>query len=125
MDKTIRLKSAQKIVQAHEQQRNGKGGRFGKLNPCYACAKSAGERYYSHPLTDTGGWADLALCLCAKCAKATERMHDPLDFVTYAVAHGGMTEETAAIVRSHPATPEELAEGKEQIERIFAKEAGR
>jgi hypothetical protein len=90
----------QKRAQAYAQKRQGKGGRFAALNPCYGCGKSAGEKYLSHDLTDNG-WEDLAICLCEKCAEATGKMTDPLDFVAYAVARGGMTAEDAERIKPY------------------------
>lgn len=87
-------------AQAYKQKENGKGGRFAKLNPCYGCGKSAGENYFSHGLTDTGEWADLALVLCERCATATESMTNPLDFVAYAEKKGGISAEDAARARA-------------------------
>lgn len=49
------------------------GGRYAKVNPCYVCDKSAGEDYYSHPGTDVV-MGDALLCICARCAKATDKM---------------------------------------------------
>lgn len=91
MDKPLSLK---KVSQAYEQKRNGKAGRFGKLNPCYGCGKSAGDNYYSHPLTDMG-FEDLGLCLCKKCGETTSDMLDPLEFIEFCVKHGGMSREDA------------------------------
>jgi hypothetical protein len=42
-------------------------GRYALVNPCYACGKSAGVDYLSHAMSDTNGWGDAALVLCAKC----------------------------------------------------------
>jgi hypothetical protein len=89
---------AQKAAQADEQKREGTKGRFGKLNPCYGCGKSAGVNYFSHPSTDTIspkgiGWGDLGLCLCPKCAEATNDMVEPVEFATYAAAKGGLPKE--------------------------------
>ena len=80
--------SAQKVYQAYDQKANGKGGKFGTLNPCYCCGKSAGSNYYSHPLTDMkspngDSWGDLALCLCKKCCIATEKIVEPVEFIEY------------------------------------------
>jgi hypothetical protein len=58
-------------------------GKYSKVNPCYACDKSAGVNYNSHPLTDTGDWNDLALCLCLKCWNATKDMVDVSEFLRY------------------------------------------
>ena len=61
----------QKARQESEFRENG---RYAKVNPCYACGKSAGVEYFSHPLTDTNGWHDAALCLCKKYTDATQEM---------------------------------------------------
>lgn len=41
-------------------------GKYAKVNPCYACGKSAGVDYWSHPDTDKT-INDELLCLCSKC----------------------------------------------------------
>lgn len=56
-------------------------GKYAKVNPCYCCGKSAGVNYNSHPLTDTGDWADIALCLCLKCYDRTKELTDVQDFL--------------------------------------------
>lgn len=69
-------------IQAQRQDYR-EGGRYSKVNPCQACGKSAGVEYYSHPLTDTGGWDDIAICLCKRCAKETYDMEDVSEFLEY------------------------------------------
>lgn len=65
-----------------------KNGRYSKVNPCYGCAKSAGVKYSSHPLTDCDSpkgahWGDTALCLCTRCYNATWEMTEPEQFYEY------------------------------------------
>lgn len=77
--------TAQRARQESEHRLKGK---YAKVNPCYACGKSAGVNYFSHPLTDSlspsgRGWHDTALCLCKKCAIATEDMLEPSEFEEY------------------------------------------
>lgn len=67
-------------------------GKYSVVNPCYACGKSAGVDYSSHPLTDTGGWGDIALCLCQKCWDATSELADPKDFLEYKKQFGDAAE---------------------------------
>ena len=64
-------------------------GRYAKVNPCYACGKSAGVSYFSHPLTDCGEWHDIAICLCKRCADETQEMTDPKEFLAYQKKKGG------------------------------------
>jgi hypothetical protein len=70
----------QRVRQESEYRSNG---RYAKVNPCYACGKSSGVEYFSHPLTDTKNWHDAALCLCRKCAKATDHMTDVNEFYEF------------------------------------------
>ena len=56
------------------------GGKYAKVNPCQICGKSAGINYFSHPLTDTGDWHDHGICLCKKCADATNHITDVNEF---------------------------------------------
>lgn len=77
---------------SRQTYRNWDNGKYEKVNPCYGCGKSCGVDYCSHPLTDTGDWADIALVLCLKCAHATDEMTDPAEFEAYAKKHGGMQE---------------------------------
>jgi len=56
-------------------------GRYAKVNPCYLCGKSAGQDYCSDRRTDMidsagNNWGDIALVLCAKCAKKLDAMPD-------------------------------------------------
>ena len=64
----------------HNYKRNGK---YAIINPCMACGTSAGENYKGHPLTDTGGWNDIAICLCLRCFKATKHFTSPNQFLYY------------------------------------------
>ena len=75
MTKRTRL---QRLRQEHRE-----GGRYTKVNPCYACGKSAGDDYLSHPMTDKNKWDDTAICLCKKCHKATYDMVKVEDFLEY------------------------------------------
>ena len=64
-------------------------GRYAKVNPCYLCGRSAGEGYNSHPLTDCVGsdgvpFDDIALCLCDRCAAATQNMTTTTEISRYA-----------------------------------------
>lgn len=59
-------------------------GRYAQVNPCLACGKSAGDEYFSHRLTDTGDWNDIAIVLCKRCADATDHMENPKEFMEYA-----------------------------------------
>lgn len=68
-------------------------GKYSKVNPCFACEKSAGIDYYSHPLTDTGDWNDLAICLCKQCFEATQDMTDPIEFLSYKGALVGVVKD--------------------------------
>ena len=57
------------------------GGKYAKVNPCYLCGKSAGVNYSSDRRTDTtdsagNDWGDIALVLCARCAKKLDAMPD-------------------------------------------------
>jgi hypothetical protein len=75
--------------QAERQKGRVSDGRYAKVNPCYACEKSAGVDYCSHPLTDRDGsdgenWNDTALVLCGKCASATEKFTTVSQFREYA-----------------------------------------
>lgn len=80
--------AAQKERQRPEHREKGK---YAKVNPCLGCGKSAGIDYLSHPLTDVGDWHDIAICLCKKCAVATESFTNPEEFEAYAKLKGGMT----------------------------------
>jgi hypothetical protein len=80
MAKRPALSPAQSERQREEYRNKGK---YAKVNPCYACGKSAGIDYYSHALTDTGNWDDAALCLCARCADETKDMTNVDDFYAY------------------------------------------
>ena len=51
-------------------------GRYAKVNPCYACGRSAGIDYCSHKDTDDT-INDELLCLCPRCAKTTQSMSGP------------------------------------------------
>jgi hypothetical protein len=73
-------------------------GKYARVNPCYACGKSAGVNYFSHPLTDSvspsgKGWHDTAICLCKRCADATQEMLEPDEFLKYAAQFGNSAEE--------------------------------
>jgi len=48
-----------------------------------ACGISAGENYESHPLTDTDGWNDIAICLCFRCFQTTRNYVSPAQFLNY------------------------------------------
>lgn len=74
--------NAQRARQDKEYREDGKG-RYAKVNPCYACGRSAGINYFSHPLTDTVPWYDLALVLCKRCANLTDHMTEVEDFLKY------------------------------------------
>lgn len=76
--------------QAREYRSNG---RYALVNPCYACGKSAGVDYYSHPLTDQGDWHDAALCLCKKCADATQDMTLVDQFLEYKKQFGDKSDQ--------------------------------
>lgn len=120
----MKSRSAQKVSQAYEQKERGSSGRFGKLNPCYGCGKSAGQDYFSHPLTGGVLWADLALVLCERCAEATERMFDPRDFVAYALEHKALSAKGAARVKESIekdllAEPMLLEQAKAYIVKVF------
>lgn len=78
--------SAQRARQDSDFRENGK---YAKVNPCYGCGKSAGVNYLSHPLTDCGDWHDAAICLCRKCAVATQDMTDVKEFYKYQKKMGG------------------------------------
>lgn len=72
-----------------ERQQHREQGRYAKVNPCYCCGRSAGVDYLSHPMTDRTDsdgvdWGDTALCLCERCAKATEHMTRVAEFLAYA-----------------------------------------
>jgi hypothetical protein len=72
-----------------QRQDYRENGRYAKVNPCQACGKSAGVEYFSHPLTDCASpsgdeWDDCAICLCKKCADATQDMTEPNEFFEYA-----------------------------------------
>jgi hypothetical protein len=84
------LTPAQRSRQQHRDR-----GKYTKVNPCYACGKSSGVDYCSHPMTDCTDpdgrdWGDRALCLCPKCAKATQHMIRVVDYINYARQKGGM-----------------------------------
>jgi len=84
------MTDAQRARQGHRDH-----GRYAQVHPCYGCGKSAGVDYCSHPMTDCTDpdgkdWGDTAICLCLKCAKATEHMTRVTEFIEYAKAHGGM-----------------------------------
>lgn len=77
---------------ATDKQRARQGfrnaGKYAKVNPCYVCGKSAGVDYFSHPMTDRTDangqhWSDLAICLCGKCYRATEKMTLVAEYLTY------------------------------------------
>jgi len=72
--------TAQRARQDTEHRTNGK---YAKVNPCYACGRSAGVNYFSHPLTDTGDWGDTALVLCARCSDLTQELTNVEDFLKY------------------------------------------
>ena len=72
--------NAQRWRQDSEFRVNGK---YAKVNPCQGCGKSAGVSYYSHPLTDTDDWADIAICLCKTCADFTQDMTDVNEFYSF------------------------------------------
>lgn len=74
-------------------------GKYSVVNPCYACGKSAGVDFSSHPLTDTGEWGDVALCLCHKCWTATSEFKNPEDFLKYKEQFGDAAEEAWEKVR--------------------------
>ena len=64
--------------QDNEHRENG---RYAKVNPCNLCGKSAGQDYNSDRRTDTTDsegvdWGDIALVLCAKCARKLDGMPD-------------------------------------------------
>ncbi len=82
-----------------ERQRHRDQGKYAAVNPCYACGKSAGVDYYSHPLTDCGDWGDLALVLCKKCGEATAEMTRPEEFEKYKSQFGDAADEAWAKVR--------------------------
>jgi hypothetical protein len=84
-----RVKSLSSKQAEHQDRREIFSGRYRKGYTCYGCGKSAGVDYFSHSLTDTGDWGDLALILCRKCAKATSKMTDPKEFIAYQKKHGG------------------------------------
>lgn len=72
------------VAQRERQSRDHRvNGRYAATNPCMCCGKSAGIDFFSHPLTDTGGWDDMALVLCNKCFSATQDMTDPNQFESY------------------------------------------
>lgn len=48
------------------RQRHRESGKYAKVNPCYACGKSSGDDYFSHPDTDNS-IDDELLCLCHSC----------------------------------------------------------
>lgn len=85
------------------------GGKYAKVNPCYACDKSAGVDYFSHHLTDTGAWNDIALVLCKRCSKATDHMTDVEDFKAYA----------AQFKKEPPKTPEGAARPEAAAPRAY------
>ena len=58
-------------------------GKYARVNPCQGCGKSAGVEYSCHPLTDTGDWNDIAICLCDKCLGETKDMTSIKDFLRY------------------------------------------
>lgn len=68
-------------------------GRYALVNPCYCCGKSAGVDYFSHPLTDSGDWSDIALCLCKRCADATQKMTEVREFEEYKKQFGNKSVE--------------------------------
>lgn len=75
--------------QQRQERKHRDNGRYAKVNPCYACGKSAGVDYYGHPRSDTTdangeNWGDSGLCLCGRCAKATDHMTLVADFLAYA-----------------------------------------
>lgn len=82
------MKKEQTLPQK-QRQKYRDGGKYAKVNPCYCCDKSAGEHYFSHPLTDdqspvTGAeWDDLAICLCEKCYNSTLDMTEPEEFIAF------------------------------------------
>lgn len=59
-----------------KRQRYRGRGQYAKVNPCYACGQSAGVDYCSHKDTDHTIHDEL-LCLCRRCAKATQDMPGP------------------------------------------------
>ena len=76
------------------RQRHRDHGKYAQVNPCYGCGKSAGEDYFSHPLSDQNGsdgkpWDDVALCLCLNCYNATKNMTRVDEFIAFSKAHGG------------------------------------
>lgn len=77
--------------QKHRQEYRDRG-RYAAVNPCYACGKSAGVDYFSHHLTDTEGWGDEALVLCAKCSDKTKDMVKVEEFLDYKKKFGDAAE---------------------------------
>jgi hypothetical protein len=68
-------------AQRSRQQYRDRGGRYAETFRCYLCDRNAGEAYQSDRRTDTtdtagNEWGDVALCLCARCAKGLEALGD-------------------------------------------------
>ena len=57
-----------------ERQRNRhrNAGRYGKINPCELCGKSAGADYMSDERCNSV-WEGHGVTLCEKCAREAER----------------------------------------------------
>lgn len=84
-----------------ERQTHRKKGRYAKVNPCYACGKSAGVNYFSHPLTDCEDWGDAALVLCRKCSDATQDMTKVEEFYKYKEQFGDASDEAWREIREN------------------------
>jgi len=67
-------------------------GRYGLVNPCYCCGKSAGVDPKGHPLTDTLGWDDHAICVCDRCYKVIHKFTKVEQFFEYKKQFGNAAE---------------------------------
>lgn len=70
---SVMSNAAMTDAQAECQHHRETNGKYGKVNPCYRCGKSAGATYYSAPHTDQY-YHDIGLVLCKKCAEKCEAM---------------------------------------------------
>jgi hypothetical protein len=58
-----------------ERQVTRRNGKYSKMNPCQACGKGCGARYFSDERCNHV-WKGLGLVLCAKCCTKLSEMTD-------------------------------------------------
>lgn len=77
----MKKRTERQVERQHFPRNNGK---YGKVNPCYCCGKSAGVSYYSDGRVDVvDGFSRVALVLCRRCAIKGEDITDNAEALAF------------------------------------------